>query len=177
MTWVDVLLVIALVAVAALSAERRWVGVLVSAGGLVLLGPLLGLAAVSPLLALIAALLAGLLLALLAGRLTRSQHRPGAAGTLLGGFFGLLLGCALLLTAVTALPVERRADGLYYPPTNLVAPVNSGVRDSFFFAYGRSVLLQPLLAGQANSDPAVSGSFGGLTAFLHEWLVPAKPWE
>ncbi len=177
MTWVDVLLVIALVAVAALSAERRWVGVLVCAGGLLLLGPLLGLAAVSPLLSLIAALLAGLLLALLAGRLTRARHGRGAAGTVLGGFFGLLLGCALLLTAVTSLPVEARADGLYYPPTNLAAPITTGVRDSFFFAYGRSVLLQPLLAAQANADPAVTGSFGGLTAFLHDWLVPVKPWE
>ena len=48
---------------------------------------------------------------------------------------------------------------------------------SAIFSVVNSVLLQPLLAGQANSDPAVSGSFGGLTAFLHEWLVPAKPWE
>ena len=53
MTWLDALLVILAVAVAALTAERRWGGVLIAVGGLLMLGPLLQLGQSAPLLALL----------------------------------------------------------------------------------------------------------------------------
>lgn len=176
MTWLDILLILAGVAVAALATERRWTGALLSLGGLLLLRPLLLLISFSPLVAIVASLLVGLGLALLATRLTGRSAR-NLAGTLAGGVTGTLFAVMLVLAVATAFPIERTADGLVYPPRTLPEPLQTAVRGSPIVGYGRSILLQPLLVGQAQTEPAVTGAMGTVTGWLHGYLVVGTPWQ
>lgn len=167
MTWLDAALVILVMAVAALITERRWAGVVMAGAGLLLLGPLLRLSSVSPLLALLVAVAAGLLLAVMCAKLIRNQQ-DALPGLLAGGVTGLAFAAALLLAIVTSLPVELNPDNtVSYPPQNLPPALHSAVNSSPLFRYGRTVTLQPLL-GPAAEQP--------LTEFLHDWFIPVDPW-
>lgn len=173
MTWLDALLVILVVAVAALTAERRWGGVLIAVGGLLLLGPLLRLGQSAPLLALLLAVAAGLLLAVMSARFIRTPVKP-LPGLIAGSVAGLVFGAALLLAVLTSLPVQLSADNtISYPPRDLPPVIQAAADASPLLAIGRTVTLQPLLAAQPNSEPASSQP---LTVWLHEWLVPGEPW-
>lgn len=159
--------------VAALTTERRWTGAIIAAAGVLLLGPLLRLGLDSPVTALLAAVVVGLLLAILTSRFIRDTG-PSRAGAVVGGIAGLVFGATLLLSALVSLPIGRTAEGsLVYPPQNLPVSVQGAANRSPLVAYGRSVLLQPLLANQQNSEPASQWT---VTRLLHDWLVPGEPW-
>src|SRR5690625_2699591 len=121
MTWLDAALVILVMAVAALITERRWAGVVMAGAGLLLLGPLLRLSSVSPLLALLVAVAAGLLLAVLCAKLIRNQQ-DALPGLLAGGVTGLAFADALLLAIVTSLPEELNHDNTVSFPTPHLPP-------------------------------------------------------
>ncbi len=173
MTWVDLILIAVAVAVAALAARRGWAGALMAAVGLTLVRPLLMVADMSPLAGTLLALAAGLGLALLASRINSSAAET-PVGMVAGGIFGLALGAVLVLTATMSLPLQQTAAGLVYPSADLPAWLSDGVQRSMLTGYGRSVLLQPLLAVQANADPV---SAMPLTSWLHDFLVIGTPWE
>lgn len=173
MTWLDALLALLVMSVAALTTERRWTGAIMAVVALLALGPLLRIGLDSPVTALLAAVVVGLLLAVLGTRFIRESGR-GTAGAVAGGIAGLLLGGVLLLAMLVSLPIGRTPEGsLVYPPQNLPASIQTAANRSPLVAYGRSVLLQPLLASQPNSEPA---SQLAITAWLHDWLVPGEPW-
>lgn len=173
MTWLDALLVILAVAMAALAAERRWSGFIIAGAGLLLLGPLLRLGQSNPLLALLAAVAAGLLLAIITARVLRTPDNT-LPGAIAGGAAGLLFGAALLLAALTSLPVQVSATNtINYPPRDLAPVVQRAVDSSPLVRFGRSVTLQPLLAASGSQDAVVNHP---LTAWLHDWLVPGEPW-
>lgn len=173
MTWLDALLVILVVAVAALTAERRWGGVLIAVGGLLMLGPLLQLGQSAPLLALLLAVAGGLLLAVLSARLLRTPVNP-VPGLIAGSAAGLVFGAVLLLAVLTSLPVQVNADNtISYPPRNLPPVIQAAADASPLVGLGRTVTLQPLLAVQPNSPAASQHPF---TGWLHDWLVPGEPW-
>lgn len=173
MTWLDALLALLVVSVAALGYERRWSGAIIALCGVLLVGPLLRLGLDSAITALLAGLIVGLLLAVLSLRFIRDTARS-PAGAVAGGLAGLLLAGTLLVSILISLPIGRTPDGsIVYPAQTLPGSVQAAANRSPLVAYGRSVLLQPLLAAQPNSDAA---SQMGVTRWLHEWLVPSEPW-
>lgn len=176
MNALDVTLVLVVAVVTALAAERRLAGLLVGVGGVLLLRPLLGLAALQPWLGLVAALVAGLALAL--GGRQLLPVRPGRAtlARLAGGVGGGLLGLAIVATLVTSLPVQRNPvepSLLYYPPRDLPAAVQRVVTESVLVSWGRSVLLFPLLDAQGG----IAEEERPLLAALHAWIVVGEPWR
>src|SRR5690625_2843510 len=175
MTWFDALLLLLALTPAVLAAERRWQGVLISTAGLVLLWPLLLLGQRLPGVALPAGVILALLSVLAAGRLTAGRRRGGTLAAVLGGVTGLLLGTTLLLAVVTGLPPGRTATGaIVYPPRDMPPGLHATLSASVLGRYGRSVVLQPLLAQQPGSDPAAEHP---LTQWLHGWLVAGEPWN
>ncbi|HLR47311.1 MAG TPA: hypothetical protein VK092_09130 [Deinococcales bacterium] len=175
MTWFDALLLLLALAPAALAAERRWQGVIISLSGVVLVWPLLLLGQRLPGVALPAGIILALLSVLAAGRVTAGRRQGGALSRIAGGLSGLLLGAVLLLAVVTGLPTGRTASGaVVYPPRDLPAGVQTTLGASTLMRYGRSVLLQPLLADEPGRDPAAEHA---VTAWLHAWLVPDAPWN
>lgn len=176
MTWLDALLVILVMAVAALIAERRWTGVLIAAAGIILVGPLLRLGQGAPLIGLLLAIAAGLILAILAARLIKAPAPGrGGSGIVAGSVMGFVFGAVLLLATLVSLPLGRNNQGqIVYPGLATPPAVTEALIRSPLVAYGRSVLLQPLLAGQPNSP---ASSQWELTRWLHGWLVPGEPWN
>jgi hypothetical protein len=176
MSWLDLVLVAVVASVTALGAHRRLSGFFVGLGGVLLLRPLLVLAQANPFLALVAALLAGLGLSMLGRRLF--QQNRGAAGLMrtLGGFGGLALGLALVLSLVTSLPIQRNPANpseLFYPPRNLPAPISSAVLDSRLVLLGRDILFYPLLNKQGSADAGQQRLMSG----LHRLFVVGEPWN
>jgi drug/metabolite transporter (DMT)-like permease len=174
MTWIDLLLALLFAVFIALGAERRMGGLFLGLGGVLLLRPLLRLGQVSPILAVAAALVAGLALALAARRLTRRRRLNRLPYALLGGLGGGLLGAALVLSAAVSLPFERNsANQLIYPPRELPGLLGPAVRGSRIFAEGRDILLYPLLDAQGD----VSAQRRPVLRALHSYLVVGEPWE
>ena len=173
MTWLDALLVILVMAVAALIAERRWTGVLIAAAGIILVGPILRIGQGAPLIGLLLAIAAGLILAILAARVLKAPPERDRTGVIAGSFMGLVFGAVLLLAVLVSLPLGRNNQGqIVYPGMTTTPAVTEALVRSPLVAYGRSVLLQPLLAGQPNSPES---SQWAITRLLHDWLVPGEP--
>ena len=173
MTWLDAILVILVMSVAALAAERRWTGAIMSAAGLLALGPLLRLGQGSPLVALLIAVAGGLVLAIVLTRLIpASNPATDRSGMLAGSVMGVIFAAALLLSVLVSLPIGRTAaNEIVYPAQSLPLPVQQAAVGSPLFQYSRSVLLQPLLAPAGDSASQL-----GITRWLHDWLVPGEPW-
>jgi len=176
MTWLDGVLLLIVAATTAVAAERRIAGLVVGVGGALALRPLLVLAALQPWLGLVGALIAGLALALIGRQLLPAAPRHAAWPRLLGGLGGAVLGVALVVTLVISLPIQRNPvePGLiYYPPRDLPAGLQRAVSGSTLVAFGRSVLLFPLLDArggvEAGERPAI--------AALHAWTVVGEPWR
>ena len=174
MTWIDLLLVLLFAVFIALGAERRLAGLLLGLGGVLLLRPLLLLGEVSPVLAVAAALLAGLLLSLIARRLTGRRRVPSVRYALLGGLGGGLLGAVLVLSATVSLPIERNAQNqIIYPPQEIPGAVGNAVAGSRLLREGRDILLYPLLERQGE----VNAQRRPVVRLLHSYLVVGEPWE
>jgi xanthosine utilization system XapX-like protein len=174
MTWIDLLLAVLFAVFIALGAERRLGGLVLGLGGVLLLRPLLLLGRVNPLLAVVAALVAGLIFALITRRLGRPRRVSPLVLALLGGLGGGLLGAALVLSASVSLPLERNsANQLVYPPQSMPALVAPAVRGSRVFREGRDILLYPLLDAQGD----ISASRRPVLEALHSYLVVGEPWE
>lgn len=176
MTWLDGVLLLIVAATTAVAAERRIAGLVVGVGGALALRPLLLLAGLQPWLGLVAALVAGLALALVGRQLLPAAPRYAAWPRLLGGVGGAVLGFAIVLTLVTALPIQRNPvePGLiYYPPRDLPASLQRTVAESSLVAFGRSVLLFPLL------DPrgGIATAERPVVSTLHAWTVVGEPWR
>lgn len=173
-TWVDALLVLMVAVLTALGAQRRLVGFVVGIGAVLLMRPLLVVGSRSAWVALVAALLGGLLLALIAQRLAAPGLRQRWPGKVLGGVGGLALGLSLLVALTTSLPIERNVANpreIYYPPRNAPANLSLALQRSPLVTTGRSILLYPLL-------PEPEGelerrAYRGLRA----WFVVGEPWN
>lgn len=177
MTWLDALLVIFVMAVAALTSGRRWTGVTFAAAGLLLVGPLLRLGLDSAWLALLVAVAAVFILAILTTRLLGAPAaNRGKAGVIAGSLLGLVFGAVLLLSMMVSLPLGRNSAGQIVYPQFEEMPVvlHEALIGSPLVSYGRTVLLQPLLAAQVNPPAA---SEWEVTVWLHDWLVPGEPWN
>lgn len=170
MNWLDALLIVFAVSLVALVIERRWFGALAAACAVVLLGPLLRLGLGSPLLALGVAVAVGVVIALFSRRL----EARSTAGAVFAGITGFVLAGATVVAVSISLPLGRTPDGrVVYPAQDLPAGIQAAANGSQIVAFGRSVLLQPLLATQPNSDAYSQLEF---TGWLHDWLVPGEPW-
>ncbi len=176
MSWIDPIFAVVVGVMTAFGATRRMAGLWVGVGGAILLRPLLGLADQAPFAAIAAALLGGLILALLgrslfAGRRTGDWWKRTA-----GALGGAVLGSALVLALVTSLPIQRSPfdpNQLYYPPRDLPALVQGASQRSRTVGVGRDVLLFPLLDAQGvvpeRSVPVLRG--------LHRLFVVGQPWR
>lgn len=176
MSWLDLVLAAVVATVTVLGAHRRLAGFFVGLGGVLLLRPLLLLAHANPFLALLAALLAGLGLSLVGRKLFQLNRGAGALMRTLGGFGGLALGLALVLSLVTSLPIQPNPANpkeLFYPPRNLPAPVSSAVTESRLVLLGRDILFYPLLEKQGDVKVGPAGVMRG----LHRLFVVGTPWS
>ncbi len=176
MNWIDAALLLIVAATTAVAAERRLAGLVVGVGGALALRPLLLLAQLQPWLGLVGALVAGLALALLGRHLLPAGPRNAWWPRLVGGVGGAVLGVAIVVTLVTALPIQRNPvePGLiYYPPRDLPPTLQRAVFESTLVRLGRSVLLFPLLDAQG----AVPAGERQALAALHAWTVVGEPWR
>ena len=176
MTVLDVALVLTMATLVALAAQRRLVGLIVGAGGALVLRPLLLLADMNPWLGLLGGLLIGLGLALIGRVLLPAGGGRGWLVRVAGGAGGAALGVAVVLTLVTSLPIQRDAlnpNQLRYPPRDLPIVVRPLVERSLLVQVGREVLFSPLLATQEPRSPERAA----VIAALHGWVVVGEPWH
>lgn len=175
-TWLDFVLITIPPALAALGAERRWVGFSLAVVALALLHPLLVLGTWSPLAALVAALVAGVAVSVVVRMLVVPRRTRQALQQVLGGVGGFVMGAVLVLTLVTSLPIQRNpinSRELFYPPRNLPEPLTQAVAGSELVEVGRDILLFPLLDGRVDYtdwERAIYSAF-------HEYLIVGTPWE
>jgi hypothetical protein len=175
-SWVDPVLAVIIGLIAAFGASRRLIGFFVGVGGVVLARPLLSLAADGPWIGVAAALLGGVVLALLGRGLFANQRSGATWQKALGAVGGTALGVALVLSIATSLPIQRSPfdpNQLYYPPRDLPGVLQGGVTRSWTVAFGRDVLLYPLLDAQGQVPEARRP----LLDTLHRWLVVGEPWR
>lgn len=175
-SWIDPVLALLVGSLTAFGASRRLTGLVIGVGAVILLRPLLLVSQGNLAAAWIAALLGGLVLALL-GRNLLANLRTGTWWQMgLGALGGAALGVALLLSLAVSLPVQRspfNPNQLFYPPRNLPSLIQGAVARSWTVSVGRDVLLFPLLDAQG----AVPAERRGLLGSLHRWLVVGEPWR
>ena len=176
MSWIDPIFAVVVGVLTAFGATRRLAGLWVGVGGAILLRPLLVLAQQAPYAATAAAVVGGVVLALLgrglfAGRRTGHWWKRSA-----GALGGAVLGVALVLSVVTSLPIQRSPfdpNQLYYPPRDLPALVQGAAQRSWTVGVGRDVLLFPLLDAQGVVPERTAPVLRG----LHRWFVVGEPWR
>ena len=176
MTWLDVVLVAIPAALAVLGAERRLTGLALGAAAFLLLRPLVVIGTASPILALLLALVAGVVIALLMRTFVPFRRNGARVQQVAGGVGGFAMGVLLVLTLVTALPIQRNPINereIFYPPRNLPAPVGQAVTSSRLVELGRDILLFPLLDGRMSFTATERTIYDG----LHGYLVVGAPWE
>jgi len=175
MSWLDVLLVISFSTLLALGVQRRLMGLIVGLGAVVLFRPLLLVLNASPYLALLVALVLGLLLGLASRFFLVRRMGTGLAFQILGGLGGAMLGVLLILSVVTSLPIERNVNAqIVYPPTQLPKVVSSAVRQSRFVSLGRGILLYPLFK---EAGTTFNSGKDFMYKNLHNFLVVGEPWN
>lgn len=173
-TWIDIVLVLMVAVTTAFGAKRRLVGLIIGVGGVLLLRPLLVVGSRDPWIALAAALIGGVLLALVGQRLVSPTLRQRWPGLVLGGIGGLVLGLALLVALVVSLPIERspaNPNALVYPPSNAPLGISEALKRSPTVRAGRTILLYPLLEEpEAEFERTL---YQGMRA----WFVVGEPWN
>ncbi len=173
-TWLDIVLVLMVATTTALGAKRHLHGLLVGVGGVLLLRPLLVVGHQDPWIALAAALVGGVLLALIGQRLISPAVRQRWPAMVLGGFGGLVLGLAMLVAIVVSLPIERSAaiqNAIIYPPSNAPLGLSEVFKRSPTVRLGRTILLYPLL-----EEPEAEFE-RTLYPRLRSWFVVGEPWN
>ncbi len=174
LTWIDFVMVAVVASLTALGATRKLIGLFVGVGGMLLLRPLLGLGQGNPWLAIAVAFVCGLVLALVGRRLVAPGKGPEWAWKVAGGFGGAILGVAMVLALVTALPIQRNPANereIFYPPRDVGTQLAVTLQRSSLVMLGRTILLYPLLP-EADRSPREARVLSG----LHGWLVVGEPW-
>lgn len=176
MSWLDFVLVAIPPALAALGAEKRLLGFALGLAAVLLLRPFVVLGSMAPILALLAALLAGVAVAVVARSLFPPNRARQTLKRTLGAIGGFAIGGLLVLAMVVSLPIQRNPVNereIFYPPRNLPQPLGQAVERSRLVQLGRDVLLFPLLDGQMGFGDTERLVYGG----LHDYLVVGQPWE
>lgn len=172
MTWFDILLLIIFATLIALGVKRKLAGFLIGLGGLLLFRPLLVVFEGNPLIALILALLAGLIFGLISRRLIFKRRGLDLPLSILGGIGGGLLGLLTVLSLITAFEVEPNVNNVYeISARSIPAAAQSAVLQSRMVRIGRDILLYPLLEQQL---PTAERS---IYRALHNFMVVRNPWE
>lgn len=178
-TWIDALLVLMVVSTTALGASRRLVGFTVGVGGVLLLRPLLVVGSRGVWVAVVTALVGGVILAVIGQRLVPAGKRQGWVGKALGGVGGAALGLTLMFALVTSLPIQRNPANdaeVFYPPRTAPGTLAVDLNRSPLVDVGRSILLHPLLPAPTPAEARANDTwrvYGG----LHTWLVVGEPWN
>ncbi|MCA9836066.1 MAG: hypothetical protein KC422_04105 [Trueperaceae bacterium] len=173
MSWFDLILIVVFAALTALGAKRKLMGLIVGLGAALVFKPLLLVLQGNVYVALLLALVTGLILGLSSRFLL--VRRIGTAGIyqFAGALGGAILATLVVLSVTTSLPLGRDINGLItYPSSSLPTGFGNAVRQSRLVNLGRDILLYPLLA----SEPRLSGK-EGLYEPLHKFFVTGKPWE
>ncbi len=174
MNWIDLIFIIILAATTALAAQRSLSGLAIGIAGVLLLKPLLMLLQLSTFLALIFAILLGLMLGIGGRLISRNVRISPLPSRILGGLGGFVLGLALLLVTVTSMPLERDLNGaIVYPPRNLTMPYAGALQQSRLADLGRDILLYPLLDDAGQIEAGQRAVLQG----LHGLLIIKNPWE
>lgn len=171
-TPIDVALLLLWAAVVWLSAQRGVLGFVIGFIGLLFLRPLLLLAERHAALALLLALVVGILVGVGVRLLPGLSLRQPRWGYLLGAFGGVLLGGALVVALLVSLPLGRDFSGaLRYPDPEM--PLAGALQDSRLVHAGRAILLYPLLEQRGQ----LAAEQRSLVATLHRFFVVGEPWR
>ena len=174
LTLFDILLAVGFAAFVGLSARRKLSGFINGLAALLLFRPLLAIFDGNLYVALILALVAGVLLGLGCRFLPPTQRSLDIPLTILGGVGGTFLGVLLILVSITSLPLGRNVNNqISYPSAELSTPLLASARRSPLVEIGRDIVLYPLLepAGQ------ITEGSKGMYRALHGFLVIGRPWE
>lgn len=173
MSWFDLILILLFAALLALGAKRRLMGFVVGIGALIAFRPLLFVLQGNVYIALLLALMTGLMLGLVSRFLLLRRFGKTPLYTFLGALGGFVLASLFVLVVLTSLPIGRDINGLIvYPANTLPAGLQSAVRQSRLVSLGRDIVFYPLLASEAR----LRGK-QGIYQPLHRLLVIGKPWE
>ena len=168
----DLALVLVIAATTVCAAQRKFVGLLVGLGGVILLKPLLLTAQLSPFIGLALALVLGLAAGFCSRYLPPQTKLRTPLRTLAGGVGGFVLGSVLVLAATTALPLARDInDAVVYPSRSV--PLNATLQRSQLVGVGRDILLYPLL----DREGLIPEERRSVLRALHTLLVTRPPWE
>jgi uncharacterized membrane protein YeaQ/YmgE (transglycosylase-associated protein family) len=174
MSWFDLVLVLGFSALTALGVQRRLMGLVVGLGGLLVFRPLLIVLSGNAYLALLFALVAGLLLGLISRFFLVRRVGTGRLYQILGGLGGAFLGVIMVLALVTSFPIGHNINNqIIYPSTSLPASLTNAVRQSRLVNVGRDILLYPLL----EAEPRFASGTGSIYKSLHQFFVVGQPWE
>ena len=171
-TPIDILLPLLWLFIVVVSAQRGLVGLIAGLAGAVFLKPLLLLADTSAPLALVVALLLGLLLVLLVRPFPGLSYRQPRWGYPLGALGGAVLGTVLILTLLVSLPLGRDLNGAVQYPAEAM-PFSSLFERSRLVAFGRAILLYPLLERRGEISPQNRD----VLSALHTMFVVGQPWK
>lgn len=173
-SWVDALLILTVVVSTVVGVRHNVKALIIGAGAVLLLRPLLSVGANNIYFALGGALLGGLLLSIIGQRVVLPSGRRRIVGGVMGGIGGLLFGLTMLVALATALPLELTGNGsrqLYYPARDMPLGLSQALQRSEIVARGRAVLLYPLLpAPEEELERALYPQLRGL-------VVVGDPWE
>jgi hypothetical protein len=177
MSWFDIFLLTSIAALTALGAKRKMTGVIIGLGSIILFRVLLSVASRNMsglIIAVIMALLAGILFGMLGRASVFKQRGLELPLTIGGGVGGLLAGIVLVGALVTSLPIEKRFDGaIVYPPQQLPPLLTSAVNSSQLVKVGRSILLYDL----PDIQKSVPASQQGIYSALNTFFVVGQPWQ
>lgn len=172
----DILFSLILAGCIGLSAHKRLSGLFIGVGGALMLRPILGLAGVNDFIALLAALLVGAILAVLARSLAPKLSFNATIFKALGALGGLVFGVALILALAVSFPLDKQPQGNYHffhqsGPRFLA----NEAQKSQIMKMGRYALFYKLYDGTDNAIPEDVN--WAMVGFINRFFVVHLPWD
>lgn len=173
--WIDISAIVTLAACVALFFHKRWLGVVIGLGGILLLQPLRILAELNPLLALIAALVMTIIMAFLGLYLNSRNLLDEIIERILGGISGFLFGLVVVLALASSFPVGLNSQGSLLYPDKMPVAVQVAAKNSLLMKIGSDTALYQAyeLYNQTSLIKSANVSF---IRFLHSLFVEEDPW-
>lgn len=176
MNWLDIFFVVTLAGCIGLSAHKRLSGLFIGVGGAFLLRPLLSLAGINDFIALLAALLVGAILAVLARSIAPKLSFNVTVFKALGAVGGIVFGVALVLALAVSFPLDKQPQGNYHffhqrGPRFLA----HAAAQSHVVKLGRYALFYKLYDGTGNAIPQDAN--WGLVGLVNRFFVVQLPWD
>lgn len=175
MNWLDIFFTITLAGCIGLSAHKRLSGLFIGMGGALLLRPLLSLAGINNFIALLAALLVGAILAVVARSLAPKLSFNTMVFKTLGAIGGLVFGVALVLALAVSFPLNKQPQGSYHFFPQRPRFIANVATESEIVKLGRYALFYQFYDGRENPIP--EDAPWGMVGLINRFFVVELPWD